>query len=78
MVPWGLRKLLNWIKERYDNPLVIITENGFSDKGHIHDKPRMIYITVSAMDTFQKEHCTSYHFHVRTFVSRFLIRTNLF
>lgn len=31
VVPWGLRKILVWIKEHYNNPEVIITENGVSD-----------------------------------------------
>jgi lactase-phlorizin hydrolase len=31
VVPWGFRKLLNWIKNTYGNPNVLITENGFSD-----------------------------------------------
>ena len=30
VVPWGCRKLLEWIRERYDNPPVYITENGCS------------------------------------------------
>ncbi len=28
IVPWGCRKLLEWIAARYDNPPVFITENG--------------------------------------------------
>lgn len=31
IVPEGLRKLMNYIKQKYGNPLVIITENGMDD-----------------------------------------------
>ncbi|KAF5295070.1 hypothetical protein FQA39_LY13221 [Lamprigera yunnana] len=43
-VPWGFRKLLNWIRKEYDNPPVYITENGFPDKGQITDNDRIHYI----------------------------------
>ncbi|KAK3021418.1 hypothetical protein RJ639_046826 [Escallonia herrerae] len=31
IVPWGIRKLAKYVKERYGNPPVIITENGMDD-----------------------------------------------
>ncbi|KAL3850803.1 hypothetical protein ACJIZ3_012685 [Penstemon smallii] len=31
IVPWGIRKLANYIKDKYGNPQVIITENGMDD-----------------------------------------------
>lgn len=30
IVPWGFRKLLLWVKQRYDNPTLYVTENGIS------------------------------------------------
>ncbi|KAH9321394.1 hypothetical protein KI387_016033, partial [Taxus chinensis] len=33
-VPCGIEKLVNYIKTRYSNPLVFITENGFGSKGN--------------------------------------------
>ncbi|XP_050512615.1 myrosinase 1-like isoform X4 [Diabrotica virgifera virgifera] len=33
VVPWGLRKLLNWIKFTYGDIPIIITENGVSEDG---------------------------------------------
>lgn len=47
MVPWGFRKLLNWIKTTYGNPLVFVTENGFSDLDHVglNDEGRSEYYT---------------------------------
>ncbi|KAI5678923.1 hypothetical protein M9H77_09873 [Catharanthus roseus] len=35
IVPEGMRSLMNYIKEKYGNPLVIITENGMDDPNNI-------------------------------------------
>nr|XP_022915417.1 myrosinase 1-like [Onthophagus taurus]XP_022915423.1 myrosinase 1-like [Onthophagus taurus]XP_022915431.1 myrosinase 1-like [Onthophagus taurus]XP_022915440.1 myrosinase 1-like [Onthophagus taurus]XP_022915449.1 myrosinase 1-like [Onthophagus taurus]XP_022915458.1 myrosinase 1-like [Onthophagus taurus] len=42
-VPWGFGNILKWIKNEYGNPEVIITENGFSDKGGLQDCRRINY-----------------------------------
>jgi beta-glucosidase/6-phospho-beta-glucosidase/beta-galactosidase len=41
--PWGLRSLLRWIRDRYNNPPVYVTENGFGDNGGLHDMGRLNY-----------------------------------
>lgn len=46
IVPWGCKKLLEWIDARYDHPEIFITENGaaFDDKilnGSCHDDDRV-------------------------------------
>ena len=46
VVPWGLRKLLNWVAREYANPLVLITENGYSDNGQMEDMERIRFINV--------------------------------
>ncbi|ESO98170.1 hypothetical protein LOTGIDRAFT_239074 [Lottia gigantea] len=44
-VPYGLRKILNWIKNHYGNPEILITENGVSDNtGDLDDSFRTRYI----------------------------------
>lgn len=42
-VPDGLRLLLQWIKEEYNNPEIVVTENGFADDGRIDDTERTLY-----------------------------------
>jgi beta-glucosidase/6-phospho-beta-glucosidase/beta-galactosidase len=44
IVPWGFRKLLNWIKNEYNNPLVIVTENGYGDGGAVDDVNRVVFL----------------------------------
>lgn len=42
-VPWGFRKLLNWINYEYGNIEVAVTENGYCDDGQVEDKDRVSY-----------------------------------
>ncbi|KAM7494433.1 hypothetical protein LguiB_029042 [Lonicera macranthoides] len=41
VVPWGIRKVLNYVAERYNNPPIYVTENGMDDEDNgtsqIHD-----------------------------------------
>jgi beta-glucosidase/6-phospho-beta-glucosidase/beta-galactosidase len=50
VVPWGFRKVLNWVAKEYNNPPVLITENGFSDHGELDDNNRVDYYIVSCVD----------------------------
>ncbi|XP_007903579.1 lactase-like protein [Callorhinchus milii] len=36
-VPWGFRRILNYIKSRYGNPMIYVTENGVSEKQHCNE-----------------------------------------
>ncbi|XP_066994441.2 myrosinase 1 [Anabrus simplex] len=45
VVPWGLRKLINWIHKNYNSPTIIITENGMADTGNLDDAGRVYYHT---------------------------------
>ncbi|XP_063706930.1 myrosinase 1-like [Culicoides brevitarsis] len=41
--PRGMYNLLQWIRREYDNPTVIVTESGVSDKGGTNDTARISY-----------------------------------
>ena len=44
VTPFGMRRILAWIKKTYRNPDVYITENGVSDNhGSLKDKDRVHY-----------------------------------
>ncbi|KAG5629507.1 hypothetical protein H5410_001224 [Solanum commersonii] len=38
IVPHGIRSLMNYIKQKYENPLIIITKNGMDDSYLHRDK----------------------------------------
>ncbi len=57
IVPWGCRKLLEWVDERYGHPEIILTENGCAAKdemvnGEVNDHDRI---------DFLKEYMTECH-----------------
>lgn len=52
IVPWGIRKLMNHIKDKYGNPLVMITENGM-------DEPNKSHMALD--DALQDERRITYH-----------------
>lgn len=35
----------SWVKNEYNNPEVVITENGWSDRGELEDNGRIDYLT---------------------------------
>ena len=44
MVPWGIRNLLNYVKENYGQPEMFITENGVSERnGTLEDESRISF-----------------------------------
>lgn len=43
-VPQGLHDALVWFKKEYNNPTIIITENGWSDDGELEDCDRIEYL----------------------------------
>ncbi|XP_075465616.1 lactase/phlorizin hydrolase-like isoform X1 [Ascaphus truei] len=44
VTPFGFRRLLNWIKEEFNNPPIYVTENGISERGtDLNDTWRVQY-----------------------------------
>lgn len=45
VVPWGLRKVLRWVKSKYGNVPVYVMANGIDDdQNMVHDRLRVYYI----------------------------------
>ncbi|KAK5864827.1 hypothetical protein PBY51_016038 [Eleginops maclovinus] len=45
VVPWGLRKLLNWVSQRYGGALpIIVTASGVDDQAPVEDKLRQHFL----------------------------------
>lgn len=47
LVPWGFRRLLNYVWNQYGNKEIVITENGWADvESILNDTERITYISV--------------------------------
>ncbi|XP_027794187.2 cytosolic beta-glucosidase [Marmota flaviventris] len=57
-VPWGIRKLLKYIKDTYNNPVIYITENGFPqrDPPSLDDTQRWEYFRQTFQEMFKAIH----------------------
>ncbi|XP_057626296.1 lactase/phlorizin hydrolase-like isoform X2 [Chionomys nivalis] len=46
VTPFGFRRILNWLKEEYNNPPIYVTENGVSRRGdpELNDTDRIYYL----------------------------------
>jgi len=51
VVPWGFRKVLNWIAKEYNNLPVLVIENGVADNGELNDRVRVDYHIVSGSNS---------------------------
>nr|WPM03636.1 glycoside hydrolase family 1 [Phyllotreta armoraciae] len=58
IVPWGIRKVLYWMKKTLKDPKIVITENGMPDLGDLDDTLRIKYIKLhlsSVKDSIEKD-----------------------
>lgn len=60
-MPFGMYKLLMWINKEYNNPSVMVTENGVSDKGDLDDRGRVDYFNSYLSAVLDAMVCKPYH-----------------
>lgn len=72
-VPNGLHDLLVFIKDNYNNPTVLITENGWSDSGEVEDDARITYVRehLSAISRAIKNGCNVKAYTVWSIIDNF-------
>lgn len=56
VVPTGMRRLMNWIKDQYNNPEIFITENGYPDGGALKDVGRVNYYRLYLIEILKAIH----------------------
>ncbi|XP_055550374.1 myrosinase 1-like [Wyeomyia smithii] len=74
VVPKGLRGVLNWFKKEYNNPPVLITENGYSDDGQLEDHERIDFYRshlTQLLDAILIDKCNVFGFTTWSIVDNF-------
>ncbi|KAG5679623.1 hypothetical protein PVAND_009183 [Polypedilum vanderplanki] len=73
IVPEGLYDLLIWIRDRYKNPKIMITENGYADNGEINDFERIKYIKqhIAVILKAKSENCNIVSYMVWSLLDNF-------
>ncbi|KAK3933253.1 Lactase-phlorizin hydrolase [Frankliniella fusca] len=56
VAPKGFRGLLNWIKKEYNNPPVVVTEQGYPDAGGLMDTERVRYYRLYLLEMLKAIH----------------------
>lgn len=61
LVPWGLRKILNWVSQRYGRDLpIIVTASGVDDQAPVEDKLRKHYLRSYLQEVLKGGRCILY------------------
>ncbi|MEQ2168272.1 hypothetical protein GOODEAATRI_012665 [Goodea atripinnis] len=58
VVPWGLRKVLKWVNQRYGRTLpIIVTASGIDDQASVEDNLRQYYLRSYLQEALKGEPC---------------------
>lgn len=73
IVPKGLYDILIWLRDKYQNPKIFITENGFPDDGRLKDEGRITYIQehLKMISKAMKEKCNIKGYTVWSLIDSF-------
>ena len=58
MVPWGVRKVLNWIKAHYGDIPVHVTVSAYEDQTSQNDDERVFYLREYINEVLKGKHIT--------------------